>query len=228
MSGYRDPATRLWSATGPSWEPAPSVPGQLALPAPRRPLRIGAMFAGYGGLELGVATGLGVPTEVLWQCEVDPAPSAVLAHHHPGVPNLGDVTRVDWPTVPPVDVLTAGFPCQDVSHAGKRLGLRPGTRTGLWSHVALAIAVLRPTLVIAENVRGLLSARAAVDPTAGDLEPCPGCVGEHPDSALRALGAVLGDLADLGYDARWSGLRAADAGAPHGRFRVFVTAWPRG
>jgi hypothetical protein len=62
-----------------------------------------------------------------------------------------------------------------------------------------------------------------------DLEPCPWCVGDDDDAVpLRALGAVLGDLADLGYDAIWHGLRAADVGAPHGRFRVFVVAWPAG
>jgi hypothetical protein len=72
---------------------------------------------------------------------------------------------------------------------------------------------------VIENVRGLLSA-----PAHSDVEPCPICLGDGPDGALRALGAVLGDLAELGYDARWCGVRAADAGAPHGRFRVFVVA----
>ena len=113
-------------------------------------------------------------------------------------------------------------PCQDVSHAGRRAGLGPGTRSGLWASMAHAIDKLRPRLVVAENVRGLLSARAA-----SDLEPCPWCVGDGDDvPVLRALGAVLGDLADLGYDAAWHGLRAADVGACHGRFRVFVLAWP--
>jgi DNA (cytosine-5)-methyltransferase 1 len=182
-------------------------------------LRVGSLFAGYGGLEMGVTRVLG--GEPAWFAEIDPAPSKVLAHHWPAVPNLGDITTVDWDTVPPVDVLTGGFPCQDVSHAGKRLGLKPGTRTGLWSHMAYAIDKLRPSLVVAENVRGLLSAEAG-----GDLEPCPWCVGNGEGSPLRALGAVLGDLADLGYDAQWHGVRASDAGAPHGRFRVFVYAWP--
>jgi DNA (cytosine-5)-methyltransferase 1 len=112
-------------------------------------------------------------------------------------------------------------PCQDVSHAGKRTGLRPDTRTGLWTHMVYAISQLRPRYVVAENVRGLLSASAD-----SDLEPCPWCVGGAADGEpdLRALGAVLGDLAELGYDARWVGLRAADVGAPHGRFRVFILA----
>ena len=123
----------------------------------------------------------------------------------------------------PVDILTGGFPCQDLSLAGKRAGLKDGTRSGLWSEFAHAIDVIRPRLVVIENVRGLLSATAH-----SDVEPCSWCLGDDGgEPALRALGAVLGDLASLGYDARWTGLRAADAGAPHGRFRVFIVAYPR-
>src|SRR5699024_5104408 len=117
---------------------------------------------------------------------------------------------------------TGGFPCQDVSHAGKRAGLGAGTRTGLWANMLQAIDTLRPRLVVAENVRGLLSARAD-----SDVEPCPWCMGDDLSGGpMRALGAVLADLADIGYDAAWTGLRAADVGAPHGRFRVFILAWP--
>ena len=180
-------------------------------------MRIGALFTGYGGLELGVSSVLGA--ETAWVSEIDKAASKVLARRFPGVPNIGDITAVDWASVAPVDVLTGGFPCQDVSHAGKRAGLRPGTRSGLWSHMAYAIEQLRPRLVVAENVRGLLSATAY-----SDVEPCPVCLGGGAEGAMRALGAVLGDLADLGYDAAWCGIRAADVGDPHGRFRVFVVA----
>lgn len=183
-------------------------------------MRIGSLFSGYGGLcELAVAPLLG--GSVAWHSEIDPAAARILAHHWPDTPNLGDITAVDWKTVEPVAVLTGGFPCQDLSHAGKRLGLRPETRSGLWSHMAYAIAQLRPRMVVIENVRGLLSA-----PAHSDLEPCPWCLGDDEDGALRALGAVLGDLAGLGYDARWGGVRASDAGAPHRRFRVFIVAYP--
>lgn len=182
-------------------------------------MRIGSLFSGYGGLDLAVETVLDAHT--VWHVENNPAAARVLAHHWPDTPNHGDITTVDWGSVEPVDILAGGFPCQDVSAAaaGKRLGLRPGTRSGLWTHMAYAVAQLRPRLVIIENVRGLLSAEAH-----SDLEPCPRCLGNPPRPALRALGAVLGDLAQLGYDARWCGLRAADVGAPHGRFRVFVVA----
>ena len=180
----------------------------------------GALFAGMGGLELGVQSVLGGHT--LWHSEFDTAASKVLAHHWPDVPNLGDITEIDWATTPRVNVLTGGSPCQDVSTAGARRGMKPGTRSGLWASMSDAIQILKPDLVVWENVRGVLSAEAH-----SDLEPCPGCVGdERGGVVLRALGRVLGDLADIGYDAWWCGLRAADVGAPHGRYRVFVFAWP--
>ena len=192
----------------------------------------GSLFSGYGGLEMGAQSVLG--GELLWFSEYEPpseknprptqAAARIMAHHHPGVPNLGDMTKVDWHTVPRVDVLTGGSPCQDVSLAGKRAGMRAGTRSGLWASMYDAIDILRPRLVIWENVRGVLSSKAD-----SDLEPCPGCVGgSGRGPVLRALGRVLGDLADLRYDARWYGLRAADVGAPHGRHREFVYAWPAG
>ena len=160
--------------------------------------------------------------ELAWVADNDPGASAILAHRFPSLPNLGDISAADWSAVEPVDVLTAGFPCQDVSCAGGRAGLREGNRTGVWAYVARAIDELRPSLVVLENVRGLLSAGAD-----SDVEPCPWCLGESGNEhALRALGAVLGDLADLGYDAGWAVVSAADAGAPHRRERVFIVAWP--
>ncbi|MEU1776752.1 DNA cytosine methyltransferase [Streptomyces sp. NPDC019922] len=96
----------------------------------------------------------------------------------------------------------------------------------MWLHVARAVEALRPCLVVIENVRGLLTSPAG---SPGDVEPCPWCLGDTPGQPpLRALGAVLGSLADLGYDARWLVLRASDIGAPHRRERTFLTAWPAG
>lgn len=180
-------------------------------------MRIGSLFTGFGGLDQAVEEVFDART--VWTSDIDPGVCKIIAYRYPDAPNLGDITTIDWSAVEPVDILTGGFPCQDLSLAGKRAGLKPGTRSGLWEHMAYAIDQLRPRYVIAENVRGLLSAEAH-----SDVEPCPWCLGDGSDGHLRALGAVLGDLASLGYDAQWCGLRAADVGAPHGRFRVFIVA----
>ncbi|WP_240183657.1 DNA cytosine methyltransferase [Leifsonia aquatica] len=102
----------------------------------------------------------------------------VFVHHWPDAPNLGDITTISWDQVPPVDILRGGFPCRDVSTLGKMACLAPGTRSGLWAHMAYAIKHLRP-----EYVRGLLSSSAiratpegdpytTTDPaTLRDLEP---------------------------------------------------------
>jgi len=184
-------------------------------------LKIGSLFSGYGGLDLAVMNVL--DAEVVWHCEWEKAPSAILEHHFPGVPNFHDVRSVDFTNVEQVDILTGGFPCQDLSLAGKRAGLQEGTRSGLWIEFARAIQELQPKLVVIENVRGLLSAKAnnGMEYEQEDLDVI---AGRNP---IRAMGAVLGDLADLGYDAKWCGLRAADTGAPHNRFRIFIVAYPR-
>ena len=156
-------------------------------------MRLGSLFSGAGGLDLAVEAHTGA--ETVWQCEQDPDASKVLAARF-GVPNLGDITTVDWTEVEPVDVLCGGFPCQDISNAGKRAGIT-GARSGLWSFYADAVRVLRPRHVYVENVGALV---------------------------VRGLGTVLGDLAALGYDATWGSVRAADAGAPHRRERLFLVA----
>src|SRR5699024_3871535 len=182
-------------------------------------MKVGSLFSGYGGLDLAVERHFNA--ETVWHAEWEDAPSKVLAHHWPGVPNFRDVTQVDWESVEPVDIITGGFPCQDVSSAGRRAGMVEGTRSNLWGAMRTAIEAIRPRYVVAENVRGLLSATAQSD---SDLEQRPGFMGDEPNVTLRAIGRVLGDLADIGYDAQWHGLRAADIGAPHNRFRVFILA----
>nr|DAX96042.1 MAG TPA: Cytosine specific methyltransferase [Caudoviricetes sp.] len=154
------------------------------------------MFAGYSGLEMGVWQVL--DAKPVWFAEIDPAPARILAHHYPDVPNLGDVTRVDWEEVrdsQPIDILTAGYPCQPFSQAGHRKGTNDERH--LWPHVYAAIKSLRPRLAVFENVLGHLT---------------------------LGLDTVLKDLAEIGWDAQWTTLRASDVGAPHHRERLFILA----
>jgi len=185
----------LEAGTARGWLPPRYTCGDDAPP----PL-VGSMFTGCGGLDLGVATALG-GARLAWCADPDPHVRAVLAARMPGVPNLGDVGGVDWRHVPPADVVTAGWPCQDISAAGRRAGLEHGARSGLWRHIPPAIAALRPAMVVLENV-----------------------------AALRwrggGLSRVLADLADVGYDCLWTTLRASDVGAAHPRERVFLLAVP--
>lgn len=158
---------------------------------------IGSLFSGVGGLDLAAESlGLG---PVAWHVENDPDASRVLAARWPGVPNLGDVQAVDWGAVQPVDVLTAGFPCTDISQAGKRAGIEEGRRSGLWREVVRAVRDLGPRLLLVENVAALL---------------------------VRGLDRVLADLAALGWDAEWCCLRASDLGPCHRRDRLFLVGWP--
>jgi DNA (cytosine-5)-methyltransferase 1 len=205
------------------------------------PLRVGSLFSGYGGLDLAVEEVFGART--IWFSEINEPVARVFSHHWPDAPNLGDITTIDWNIVPPVDILCGGFPCQDVSTVGKMAGLKPGTRSGLWAHMAAAIDTLQPEWVVIENVRGLLSAPAIRTNLEGDndeqrnpghatpagatprsVESDPWDLGEAATRPLRAAGAVLGDLADLRYDAQWIGLPASAIGAPHPRYRIFILA----
>ena len=204
-------------------------------------LRIGSLFSGYGGLDLAVEHVFNATT--VWFSELNEPVARVFSRHWPDAPNLGDITIIDWSQVEPVDILIGGFPCQDVSTVGKRAGLAPGTRSGLWAHMAAAIDALQPEWVVIENVRGLLSSPATRQPAERDdherrnpgdatpdgatlrgMERDPWHLGDNAARPLRALGAVLGDLADLRLDARWIGLPASFVGAPHQRFRIFALA----
>ncbi|OXM43804.1 DNA methyltransferase [Amycolatopsis alba DSM 44262] len=160
---------------------------------------IGSLCTGVAGLDLGVAAVLG--GRIAWYCEVDPHAAAILAARLPGVPNLGDLRAVDFTSVAPVEVLTAGFPCQDISAAGRRAGIEKGARSGLWHTILDAIRVLRPRLVVVENVAALRWKNGGLD-------------------------RVLAGLAEAGYDAVWRCVRASDIGAAHRRERVFLCAVP--
>ena len=184
---------------------------------------IGSLFSGYGGLDMGVQLALGT-MRTAWVSDIEPGPNKILAERFPDAPNLGDITTIDWDQVEPVDILAGGSPCQDLSTAGQRAGMRAGTRSGLWESMAKAIETIRPRLVVWENVLGATSATAF---SLSDVEQDQGFMGNTPNGPnLRALGRVLGDLSNLGYDAQWTTIRASDVGAPHNRRRVFVVAYP--
>ena len=136
------------------------------------PLTSGELFAGYGGLALAVEHALGATTQ--WVSEIEDAPTRILNKHFPNTPNYGDVTTIDWETIPPVNIISGGSPCQDVSLAGARKGMTEGTRSNLWVTMREAITIIQPQLVVWENVKGAKSARAT-----SNMEPCPGCVGEN-------------------------------------------------
>ena len=155
-------------------------------------MRIGSLFSGYGGLDL-AALQLFPQSSVAWHCEWDDAPAKILDHHWPRVPNLRDVTEVDWTTIEPVDILTGGYPCQPFSAAGQRKGT--DDERHLWPYVRDAIRLLRPRFTLLENVAGHRS---------------------------LGFDRVLGDLAEDGMHVRWTSLRASDVGAPHHRERIFI------
>jgi len=181
---------------------------------------IGSLCSGYGGLDLAVEEFFGAKTA--WFSEFEAGPSRILEHHWPNVPNLGDITKIDWSSVPKVDIIAGGTPCQDLSGAGKRQGMSEGTRSNLWVQMREAIAIVKPSIVVWENVRGAYSARAD-----SEVESEPRLLGDsgNGEPFLRALGRVLGDLSDLGFDAEVIPIRASDVGAAHARFRVFVVAY---
>lgn len=157
-------------------------------------MRIGSLFAGVGGLELGLErAGVG---RVRWQVEIDPFCQKVLARHWPTTQRFQDVKECSRTNLDPVDLVCGGFPCQDMSSAGKRAGLT-GARSGLWFEYLRIVGELKPCWVVVENVAS--GAHAWVD-------------------------TVLSGLGQLGYMCLPIPIAAADVGAPHLRQRVFIVA----
>ena len=136
--------------------------------------------------------------ETVWVSEIDKHASKVIEQRF-GVTNHGDLKTINWAEVEPIDILTAGYPCQPFSTAGNRKGLNDERH--IWPYIKEAISSLRPRTVILENVRGHLS---------------------------LGFDTVLKDLTEIGYDARWQVIRASDVGAPHQRARLFIVAHPEG
>src|SRR5690606_18615786 len=157
-------------------------------------LTVGSLFAGIGGIDLGLER---AGMQVRWQVEIDDYCRRVLAKHWPEVTRYADIRDVGAHNLEPVDLIAGGFPCQDISFAGKGAGIN-GERSGLWREFARVVRELRPRYVLVENSSAL---------------------------TFRGLGDVLADLAVLGYDAEWSVLSACALGAPHTRERLFVVAY---
>lgn len=156
---------------------------------------VGSLCSGYGGVEMGLALA-GLNVDLRWLAEVDPALDPV---HPAGVPNLGDISRVDWSEVERVDLITAGFPCQPVSAAGRQRGTADDR--WLWPHVRDALATLQPNGFLLENVRNLVSI-----------------------SKGEVWAGILADLGALGYSVRWLTIGACHVGAAQHRHRVFAVA----
>ncbi|WP_085908305.1 DNA cytosine methyltransferase [Kiloniella majae] len=171
-------------------------------------LKVLDLFSGIGGFSLGLERTGGFETVAF--CEIEDYPRKVLAKHWPNVPIYRDVRNVtakqliaDGITV---DVITGGFPCQDLSLAGNQAGIE-AERSGLWLELCRVIGDVRPKYAIVENVANLLS---------GPSEQRGGW-----------FGRVLGDLASIGYDAEWHCIPAAAVGAPHRRDRAWIITYPK-
>jgi len=158
-------------------------------------LTVGSLFAGIGGIDLGLER---AGMTIRWQVEIDPNAQAVLRKHWPDVPKFGDVRDLRGDDLEAVDLVCGGFPCQDVSVAGRRAGL-DGERSGLWWEFHRVLAELRPRWVLVENVPGLLSS-----------------------NGWRDMGAVLGSMGELGYGYAYRVLDAQWFGVAQRRRRVFI------
>ena len=167
-------------------------------------LRVLDLFSGIGGFSLGLERTGGFETVAF--CEIEPFPRKVLAKHWPEVPIYDDVRTLTAERLAAdgiaVDVITGGFPCQDLSASGKQVGIE-GERSGLYAEVVRLACDIRPAFIALENVANLL-------------------VGERGDW----FGRLLRDLASIGYDAEWFYIPASWLGAPHARTRVWIVAYP--
>lgn len=160
-------------------------------------MKFGSLFSGIGGFDLGFER---AGMECAWQCEIDPKASEVLARHWPNVKRFTDVRTITKNNAEPIDLLCGGFPCQDLSIAGKRKGLA-GERSGLWFEFARIIDELEPKWVVIENVPGLLSSNGGAD-----------------------FAVIIRWLVECGYGVCWRVLDSQYFGVAQRRRRVFIVA----
>jgi len=156
----------------------------------------GSLFSGIGGFDLGFQW---ANIKTLWDVEIEPYCQKVLRKNFPDTEIFSDVKKVRAQQLIPVDVISGGFPCQDISTAGNQLGL-DGPRSGLWSELFRFVSRIRPRFAVIENVSNL---------------------------ARLGLDRVLTDLASIGYDAEWQCISARAVGANHIRERIWIVAYPR-
>jgi len=164
-------------------------------------MKLGSLFSGIGGLELGLERAFSGSLETVWQVEKKPFCRQVLEQHWSHAKRYDDVRTVGAHNLEPVDILCGGFPCQSISIAGKKEGLANEEKSGLWWEFHRIINELRPKVVVLENVSNI----------------------------LRVGGTdVVGSLAQIGYDCEWTIISARQFGAPHIRKRWFGVAYPNG
>lgn len=173
-------------------------------------LKVLDLFSGIGGFSLGLERTGGFETVAF--CEIEKFPQKVLKKHWPEVPIYEDVrelteAKLTSDGITGIDVITGGFPCQDISVAGPQNGMGEGTRSGLWSEISRLVGEIRPSYIIVENVPNLLSGPA------------------HKPGAW--FSRVLSDLAGWGYDAEWRNIPAASVGAKSLRERAWIVAYPQ-
>lgn len=161
---------------------------------------LNSFFAGIGGFDLGFER---AGIETAFQCEINPFCQSILDQHWPGVPRASDINELESAEIPPADVWAAGFPCQDISLArgSERLGLK-GSRSGLFYRFAELVADRLPTVVLLENVPGLLSSNTGND-----------------------FHVILQTLTGLGYAVGWRALNSRYFGVPQSRERIFIVGW---
>jgi DNA (cytosine-5)-methyltransferase 1 len=163
------------------------------------------LFSGIGGFSLGLER---AGMETVAFCEIDKKCRMVLKKHWPDIPIYEDVKEITIDKLKnngiEPDVICGGFPCQDISSAGKQEGIT-GDQSGLWSEFFRIISEVRPHFAVIENVRNLLSGQRGT-----------------------WFSRILGDLAEIGYDVEWHCISAAIIGAPHLRERVWILAYPKG
>ncbi len=162
-------------------------------------MRMLDLFSGIGGFALAAKWVWEDELDIVGFCEIDKYAQKVLKKNFPGVPIYEDITKLNGKSFKNIDLLTGGFPCQDISIAGKGAGLE-GARSGLWTEMHRIISEVRPRFALIENV---------------------------PMLTIRGGTRVIADLAEIGYDCEWQIVGADDVGAWHRRKRIWIVAYPR-